>query len=186
MELNPVPNPRTNGVWCEAGTEPPVVESVKHSKRLSFCGTVSEDGPGPLVGFEGSFTEEGDLKGLKLIIPMLKKSKPAGFVLQQDGTSVHQTKSAIDYLREEKVDFISSGRNGFFPAQSPDFQLIENVIGYTKRHIEAKQCQYLSDLARVTSTVWKEIPPSYCKKLFDSLPRRWAACVSNTGGSTKY
>ena len=57
--------------------------------------------------------------------------------------------------------------------KSPDLNPIENVWGYIKNIVQARVPQNLDELDRFVQEAFKEIiTTEYCKKLYDSIPKR--------------
>ena len=71
--------------------------------------------------------------------------------------------------------------------KSPDPNPIENVWGYIKNIAQARLLQNLDELDRLVQEAFKEIiTPEYCKKLYDSTPKRLNLVIKNKCFRIKY
>ena len=63
----------------------------------------------------------------------------------------------------------------------------ENVWGYIKNIVQARMPQNLDELDRFVQEAFKEIiTPEYCKKLYDSIPKRLNLVIKKKGFRIKY
>ena len=58
------------------------------------------------------------------------------------------------------------------PAKSSDLNPIDNVWKDITNIVQARVPQNLDELDRFVQEAFKEITPEYCKKLYDSIPKR--------------
>ena len=71
--------------------------------------------------------------------------------------------------------------------KSPDLNPIENAWGYIKNIVQARVPQNLDELDRFVQEAFKEIITSeYCKKLYDSIPKRLNLVIKKKGFRIKY
>jgi hypothetical protein len=184
--LHPKPNSRTNGVWVEIGRKPPDVPADKHPIQLSFFAVVTPDGPGPILCYEGNVTSTGYVAMLREVLPWLRNRYGNNFVLQHDGAPPHEAEATTLFLREEQVNFMSSGRNGFQPPFSPDLAIVENCIGSVKQRVVKCQSKTKEELKQHVLDLWSALSPELVKRCYASLPNRWAEVVLQGGGCTRY
>ena len=71
--------------------------------------------------------------------------------------------------------------------KSPHLNPVENVWGYIKNIVQARVPQNLDELERFVQEAFKEIiTPEYCKKLYDSIPKRLNLVIKKKGFRIKY
>ena len=71
--------------------------------------------------------------------------------------------------------------------KSPRLNPIENVWGYIKNIVQAREPQNLHELDRFVQEAFKEtIAPEYCKKLYDSIPKRLNLVIKKKDFRIKY
>ena len=71
--------------------------------------------------------------------------------------------------------------------KTPDLNPIENVWGYIENIVQARVPQNLDEIERFVQEDFKEIiTPEYCKKLYDSIPKRLNLVVKKKGFRIKY
>ena len=75
-----------------------------------------------------------------------------------------------------------------WPAQSPDLNPIENCWHYLDSKVRKRRPQpkNLDQLYEALQEEWKNIEPSYLRKLVHSMPDRCQAVVKAKGYWTKY
>ncbi len=105
--------------------------------------------------------------------------KDADFIFQQDLAPAHTSaKSTKSWLIEIGVlDW---------PANSPDLNPVENLLGIIKRKMRNKRPKYADELKATVKETWASIPPQQCHKLITSMPRRIEAVIKAKGAPTKY
>lgn len=95
-------------------------------------------------------------------------------LLVQDGPTPHTAEETIDYLKTY-CDVLDN-----WPANSPDFNSIENLWGIVKRRVEELQPQSVDDLFQLSFDTWENVT------LISSVPNRLLACINVNGMYSGY
>ncbi len=95
----------------------------------------------------------------------------ADFIFQQDLAPAHSAKA-------NTVPVLN------WPANSPDFNPIENLI--VKRKMRYARPNNAEELKATIRATWAVITPEQCHRLIDSMPRRIAAVIQAKGAPTEY
>lgn len=164
-----------------------VTSTVKHSPRRMYWDAFSWYGVGPLIPIHGSVTAASYTETLQRhLLPALEgfpgisdRGRP---LFQQDNARPHTAKLTKRFLTENHVRVVD------WPAQSPDLNPIENVWHELKRMVQRNpnKLANLTELDTQVLQAWGNVPPEFCRRLVDSMPRRIAACIAAAGGPTKY
>jgi len=98
--------------------------------------------------------------------------------MQEDNAPWHTAKIITKYLANKKVKRIN------WPPQSPDLNPIKNLWKYIKDIISKRRhkVKNATDIRQALREVWPQINGNFLLKLYDSVPRRWEACLKNKGG----
>jgi transposase len=102
---------------------------------------------------------------------------------QQDGASIHQSKSTKEWLARQGVRLLNGG---VWPAHSPDLNPVEHVWPYVTRQLEDRVFNSKDDLWSALESAFAAVPPAAIQKLYTSMSRRLAAVLVARGGNTKY
>ena len=71
--------------------------------------------------------------------------------------------------------------------KSPDLNPIENVWRDIKNIVQGRLPENLDELERFVEEAFKEIiTPEYCKKLYDSIPKRLKLLIKKKGFRIEY
>ncbi|GFW36502.1 transposable element Tcb1 transposase [Trichonephila clavipes] len=75
-----------------------------------------------------------------------------------------------------------------WPARSPDLSPIENMWSMVAQRLTqiTPPAATLDQLWQRVGAAWSAIPQEYIQSLFESMPRRVAAVISNNGGYSGY
>jgi hypothetical protein len=76
-----------------------------------------------------------------------------------------------------------------WPAKSPDCNIIENLWGYMKSHINrsSRPPTNLNEMDDAVRSAFNEIcTPDYCAKLFSSFPKRIDQVIASSGFRINY
>ncbi|MGL6119347.1 MAG: transposase [Fusobacteriaceae bacterium] len=102
------------------------------------------------------------------------------FVFQQDNAPCHTSKYTKEFFDENEVDVL------FWPSQSPDLNPIENLWSYIERKLTKKVLKTKTKLIEEIKEIWNNIPLSYVRNLYQSIPNRLELILRNKGGHIPY
>lgn len=150
--------------------------------KVMVWGCFSAGGVGELRRVEGSMTQHS----YKLIlddamIPSADRLFGAeNYIFQQDNAPCHKAKSVTAYLDQKKLQVLD------WPAQSPDFNPIENLWGLVKHKVSKTRPTNLNQLWVKIQEAWQQVTPEEITRLIQSMPQRMKTAISARGGSTRY
>ncbi len=104
----------------------------------------------------------------------------ADFIFQQDLAPAHTAKGTKSWFNDHGVTVLD------WPANSPDLNPIENLLGIVKRKMRDTRPNNADDLKATDKETWASIPPQQCHKLITSMPRRIEAVIKAKRAPTKY
>ena len=162
------------------------VYSDKTRPRLSvmFWGCITYDGVGTLAPVNGTINSAKYIELLDTHLwPVIAKFAPGRpYIFQEDNAPVHTSRETTRWKQDNNIPGM------FWPPQSPDCNIIENVwrtvkVKLQKRVTEIKSKQ---DLIDCVMDIWASLTPAYVKSLYESLPKRMRAVLAANGCITKY
>ena len=162
---------RQRGERCKSDG---IVLTVKHGGgSLQVWGSITDSGVGHLYKITDNLTAPK----YKLIIthhavPVGKAVIGNNFVFQHDNDSKHTARVIKKYLENKKRD--GSLTVLYWPAHSPDMNIIEQVWMYMKKENVKRALVNLQQLWEVLQDIWRNIAVDhdFMQKLYDSVPRR--------------
>jgi hypothetical protein len=104
--------------------------------------------------------------------PVVVKQYPNNnYIFQDDNAPVHRTCIVQEYKQKNKQ---TEFQVCFWPAQSPDANIIENIWFLLKNKLKRRLSDIINitDLERNILDVLKNIPVTYIRNLYRSLPSR--------------
>ena len=102
------------------------------------------------------------------------------YLFQQDNATCHVSKYTQQYLTKNKIKLLN------WPSESPDLNIIENVWSYMKRNLSQIQIKNKKDLIDNITRIWYNIPKTYIKTLYKSIPKRIELVIRNKGSNIPY
>jgi hypothetical protein len=104
------------------------------------------------------------------------------YVFQDDNAPVHRARSVKEFMERENIPTME------WPAQSPDFNIIENCWRKLKQEL-CKRVQNLrtaNDKETAIGQIWENIDFNTIQDLYKCTPRRIQAVIKAKGCLTKY
>jgi hypothetical protein len=118
-----------------------------------------------------------------VIYPSLDWSNRIGkqneLVIDNDGR--HFSKDWIDYVDQMRLRPIRP-----WAANSPDFNVDENVFALLKSSVEDMEPRDEQSLREAILKAWNDFPVAMTETLVESMPRRLQQAIDRQGGRTKY
>jgi len=118
-----------------------------------------------------------------VIYPSLNWSNRIGkqneLVIDNDGR--HFSKDWIDYVEQKRLQPIKP-----WSANSPDFNVEENVFARLKSSVEDMEPRDEQSLREAILKAWNDFPVTMTETLVESMPRRLQQAIDRKGGRTKY
>jgi hypothetical protein len=105
------------------------------------------------------------------------------FKFQQDGASVHKSKSTNKWIKNHKIRLFNNGR---WPPTSPDMNIIEHVWPLVGRKLIGRTFSGRESLWEGLKQAFGEVTPREIENLYSSLPSRIRALYLAKGRSTRY
>ena len=89
-------------------------------------------------------------------VPRATRKRP---VLMQDGATSHTAASTQAWLKEKNVKVL-----GWWPANSPDANIIENVWAWMARYLKKRDCRTDDALWEAVKKAWEAVPMDFIGK----------------------
>ncbi|GFX15160.1 transposable element Tcb1 transposase [Trichonephila clavipes] len=111
-----------------------------------------------------------------VVLPYLQGLATA--IFQQDNARPHVSRIVQRFYVNHQIEFLT------WPAHSPDLSPIENMWSMVaQRSIQITPPAATPDqLWRLVEAAWSAVPQEHIQSLFELMPRRVAAVISNNGG----
>ncbi len=172
-------------VWRKSGeAQNPccLKSSVKFPQSVMIWAAMSFAGVGPLCFLKSTVNAAIYQEILEhFMLPSADKLYgDADFIFQQDLAPAHTAKGTKSWFNDHGVTVLD------WPANSPDLNPIENLLGIVKRKMRDTRPNNADELKATVKETWASIPPQQCHKLITSMPRRIEAVIKAKGAFTKY
>ena len=136
----------------------------------------------PLVRIAGTLNSQRYISEVlePVVLPYLQGSATA--IFQQDNARPHVARIVQRFFVTHQIELLP------WPARSPDLSPIENMWSMVAQRVSqtASPAATPDDLWQRVEAAWAAVPQEHIQRLFDSMPRRVAAVISNNGGYSGY
>ena len=164
-------------VWKKdgEGSHRPDIYGIPHPSTttrytVNIWSCITWHGQGPIKVIDGKVDAKKYMDILdECLWPSMSNFFPdSNFLFQEDNAPIHKARIVKEYFRNHHVSPIS------WPAYSPDLNPIENCWAYLKRMLQ-KEIHLIKseqDIRDKVKEIWGQLPLSYFRGLYDSMPRR--------------
>lgn len=183
----------TNGVstWFRAYSHDKVPDAPtkKFAPKLRFWAAISRTRTFPLQFYQGKMNSDKYQRVLDQALPEIAESfADHEWWLLQDNAPWHTSSGphgTQTYLQHSHniVHWLTPDE---YPPNSPDCNVIENLMGRISVLVHGRQPADLKQLRAVLEDEWRKVSPAMLEALFDSYPDRLTAIRRKKGGRTKY
>ena len=104
-------------------------------------------------------------------------------VFQQDGASVHRSKSTTNFMTTNKIRQFN---DGIWPPCSPDMNPIEHVWPLVCQKLSGRVFMGREDLWAALQVAFHSLTTDQILNLYKSMPSRLDALARAKGGHTRY
>ncbi|GFT66312.1 transposable element Tcb1 transposase [Trichonephila clavipes] len=136
----------------------------------------------PLVRIAGIFNSQRYISEVlqPVALPYLKGLATA--IFQQDNARPHVARIVQRFFVNHQIELLP------WPARSPDLSPIENMWSMVAQRLSqiTPPAATPDQLWQRMEAAWSDVPQERIKSLFESMPRRVAAVISNNGGYPGY
>jgi hypothetical protein len=108
-----------------------------------------------------------------VMLPYAEWEMPLRFVFQHDNDPKHTARLVQEWFQNNNVEILQ------WPAQSPDFNPIENLWDEVERRIRTTRFPNTQALLEKINEVWANLPDNTIQNLISSMPRRCRAIINN-------
>jgi transposase len=190
IELNPKPNKQNTRVRS-SNREVSVVGIPKFPLKVMVAGGITASGVTELYICDSGEIINGKVYEEK-ILPiylsainnpkLIPNKRKATFM--QDSAPAHNIRPVIEKIEST---FPESWTQGFWPGNSPDFNVIEPVWGVLQESVFEKPTpRNREELIQRIKNKWSNLSPDYLTNLVESFPKRVEEAINNEGGHTNY
>jgi transposase len=167
-------------------TERDTAETKRHAPKVHVWGGIGVHFKTDLYFFHQNLNAD-------LMHQILKTSLPPRYsynlpphlrhkwILVQDNDPKHRSKKVTQLLDEIAPDRLSD-----FPANSPDFNIVEDVWTAIARAIEHRKIQTMAQLKKAVKEEWDKLEPQLVQNSVNSIQQRLRECIKLKGKRTSY
>ena len=103
-------------------------------------------------------------------------------IFQQDNARPHVARIVQGFFVNHQIELLP------WPARSPDLSPIENMWSMVAQRLTQSSSPAVTpdQLWQRVEAAWSAVPQEHIQSLFESMPRRVAAVISNNGGYSGY
>lgn len=176
------PSPKPVHFWRRRHSQCSLQHSTQHKpflKRLLIWGSICHSGVGSMTIIAGSMTTPIYISVLQdHVLPFSEHFE----IFQHDNAPAHTAKKTRSFLESNGIPVLE------WPPYSPDLNIMENVWAVLKLKLRNRKLESLTQLKEAVHDIWynDEVLQKTCKAVFQSVPRRIAACIRAKGEYTKY
>ncbi|GFY02913.1 transposable element Tcb1 transposase [Trichonephila clavipes] len=123
----------------------------------------------------------------EVLEPVVLPSLPSGletqpYLFQHDNARPHVARIVQRFFVNHQIELLP------WPARSPDLSPIENMWSMVAQRLTqiTPPAATPDQFWQRVEAAWSAVPQEYIQSLFESMPRRVAAVISNNGGYTGY
>ncbi|GFX48919.1 transposable element Tcb1 transposase [Trichonephila clavipes] len=158
-----------------------VVQSMQLSSSVVWSG-IGYHSRTPLIRIAGTLNSHCDISEMvePVVLPYLQGLATA--IFQQDKALPHVERIDQWFFVNHQIELLP------WPARSPDLSLIENMWSMVAQRLTriTPPAATLDQLWQRVEAAWSAVPQEHIQSLFESMPRRVAAVISNNGGYSGY
>lgn len=136
----------------------------------------------PLVRIAGTLNSQRYISEVlePVVLPYLQGLPTA--IFQQDNARPHVARIVQGFFVNRQIELLP------WPARSPDLSPIENMWSMVAERLTqiTSQAATPDQLWQRVEAAWSAVPQEHIQTLFESMPRRVAAVISNNGGYSGY
>lgn len=136
----------------------------------------------PLVRIAGTLNSQRYISEVlePVVLPYLQGLPTA--IFQQDSARPHVARIVQEFFGNRQIELLP------WPARSPDLSPIENMWSMVAQRLTqiTPPAATPDQLWQRVEAAWSAVPQEHIQSLFESMPRRVAAVISNNGGYAGY
>lgn len=136
----------------------------------------------PLVRIAGTLNSQRYISEVlePVVLPYLQGLPTA--IFQQDNARPHVARIVQEFFVNRQIELLP------WPARSPDLSPIENMWSMVAQRLTQITPPAVTpdQLWQRVEAAWSAVPQEHIQSLFESMPRRVAAVISNNGGYSGY